>query len=142
MSARTLKNKKLAAALVCMALLVAGCKGNVSPQAVDCDFSDGTCMVDNVRITVNPFPFEPMKETTITISGEALNSPGRTPVTLDFTMPGMNMGINRFDILPQGNGAFMARVVLPRCPRGGRLWRARVLDASQSGITSFSFEVM
>lgn len=40
----------------------------------------------------------------------------------EFQMVGMDMGFNRYDLRPAGDGVFRARVTLPVCVSGRRDW--------------------
>lgn len=64
-------------------------------------------------------------------------------VTLDFSMPGMYMGINRLKMNNAGKGRYEAEWIIPPCPSGGKIWTALVYIERPAGIsqTEFVFEV-
>lgn len=43
-------------------------------------------------------------------------------VSAEFQMVGMDMGFNRYDLLPAGDGAFAAQATLPVCVSGRHDW--------------------
>ena len=63
-------------------------------------------------------------------------------VQLEFTMPGMDMGQNRYRLLPEGNG-WVGLVTLPICATGRSDWwvTARVLGDEQQWEAGFPFEL-
>ena len=62
-------------------------------------------------------PPEPM--TTFGLRVEAL---GARRVSAEFQMVGMDMGFNRYDLKPSGDGTYIAQVTLPVCVSGRRDW--------------------
>jgi hypothetical protein len=67
---------------------------------------------------------------------------GVREVRLEFTMPDMDMGQNRYRLLPEGNG-WVGLVTLPLCTTGRGDWLAtvRVLGDEQQWEAVFPFEV-
>jgi hypothetical protein len=63
-------------------------------------------------------------------------------VQLEFTMPDMDMGQNRYRLLPEGNG-WVGLVTLPICATGRSDWwvTARVLGDDQQWEAGFPFEM-
>lgn len=51
---------------------------------------------------------------------------GIKEIHASFTMQGMDMGLNRYRLLPQTNGVWMANVTLPVCTQGQSDWRMTV----------------
>lgn len=51
-----------------------------------------------------------------------INAPGAAQVRAEFQMNGMDMGFNRYDLHPAGNGTFVSSVTLPVCVSGRRDW--------------------
>ncbi len=62
---------------------------------------------------------------------------------LEFTMPDMDMGQNRYRLLPEGNG-WVGLVTLPICTTGRSDWRVtvRVLGDEQQWEAGFRFEML
>jgi hypothetical protein len=54
--------------------------------------------------------------------GLKVTVPGATKISAEFHMVGMDMGFNRYDLRPAGNGTFAARITLPVCVSGRRDW--------------------
>jgi hypothetical protein len=52
----------------------------------------------------------------------SVSAPEATRVSAEFQMNGMEMGFNRYDLRPAGNGAFASGVTLPVCVSGRRDW--------------------
>lgn len=46
--------------------------------------------------------------------------------SVDFVMVGMDMGVNRYTLMPQPNGDFQAKVILPVCSIGRSDWVAKL----------------
>ncbi|MCW9060065.1 MAG: hypothetical protein OQL11_14450 [Gammaproteobacteria bacterium] len=63
-------------------------------------------------------------------------------VQLEFTMPDMDMGQNRYRLLPEGNG-WVGLVTLPICATGRSDWwvTVRVLGDEQQWEAGFPFEM-
>jgi len=51
-----------------------------------------------------------------------VTAPGATKISAEFHMVGMDMGFNRYDLRPAGDGEFTARITLPVCVSGRRDW--------------------
>ncbi len=49
-----------------------------------------------------------------------------TAVTIAFTMPGMDMGVNRYRLQRQADGRWIGNVLLPVCATGRKDWLADV----------------
>ena len=73
---------------------------------------DGTDVT--LRFSAQP---EPM-----TAFGLTLQAPATRRASAEFQMVGMDMGFNRYDFKPAGEGAFAAQVTLPVCVSGRRDW--------------------
>jgi hypothetical protein len=68
----------------------------------------------NVQFSARPGPLEPF--------GLSARAAGASRVRAEFQMVGMDMGFNRYDLRPTGDGAFAATVTLPVCVSGRRDW--------------------
>lgn len=62
------------------------------------------------------------------------------PYMINLMMPGMQMGLNRIELVRGDDGSYSGMGVLPRCPTGGRLWRAEVM-VRDGRVVGFDFEV-
>jgi hypothetical protein len=69
----------------------------------------------SVRFSSQPAPMEAF--------GVQVAAPGAARVSAEFQMVGMDMGFNRYDLRPAGDGIFAARVTLPVCVSGRRDWK-------------------
>jgi hypothetical protein len=67
-----------------------------------------------VRFASRPTPLE-----AFTLS---VRAPAATRVRAEFQMQGMEMGFNRYDLRPAGDGEFVASVTLPVCVSGRHDW--------------------
>ena len=78
-----------------------------------CSFSHRSATV-KVRFSAQPTPLEAFEL--------SVSAPGATRVSAEFQMNGMEMGFNRYDLRPAGNGMFASKVTLPVCVSGRRDW--------------------
>ena len=78
-----------------------------------CSFSHGGATV-TLRFSVRPKPLEAFDL--------RVSAPGAARISAEFQMNGMEMGFNRYDLRPAGNGMFASRVTLPVCVSGRRDW--------------------
>lgn len=116
----------------------------------DCDINSGPCTKtiehDSIQVIldINPKPVSPMKELLFSIiikEGEiAVADAG---VSLDLTMPGMFMGVNRPVLSHIKDGRYEGKGIIPVCPHGGELWKAEVTVErdGRSATVSYIFEV-
>jgi hypothetical protein len=78
-----------------------------------CSFSHrGTTVM--LRFSVPPKPLEAFEL--------RVSAPGAARMSAEFQMNGMEMGFNRYDLRPAGNGMFASSVTLPVCVSGRRDW--------------------
>ncbi len=82
--------------------LVRGCRIELASQPVEVRFSEPPSALKAFELLVT--------------------APRATQVHASFAMVGMDMGLNRYDFVPAGNGLWRARVVLPMCVTGRRDW--------------------
>lgn len=68
----------------------------------------------SVRFSAQPAPLQAFEL--------SVQAPGARRVSAELQMKDMDMGFNRYDLRPAGNGAFSARVTLPVCVSGRRDW--------------------
>lgn len=80
------------------------------------DISSGCASADGrVRIRFDRQP-ETMVPFGLKVSAAA------TEVYASFAMPGMEMGLNRYRLLPQDDGSWGAKITLPLCAKGRNDW--------------------
>ena len=62
-------------------------------------------------------------------------------VVVDFTMPDMNMGINRFSLDKKEDNNWSKEIVLPVCSLGRNVWvvQLQLLQGSTQWVADFSF---
>jgi hypothetical protein len=117
---------------------------------IDC-FPDKSPCVKTIRdrdvqivFDVNPKPVNVMTDLVFTIAVEKSGKPVTdADVTLDLTMPGMFMGINRPLMKHMKDGVYEGKGVIPVCPHGGKIWKAEVTVKrdGRSETVSYIFEV-
>ena len=78
-----------------------------------CSFSHRGATV-MLRFSAHPKPLEAFEL--------RVSAPGTARISAEFQMNGMEMGFNRYDLRPAGNGMFASRVTLPVCVSGRRDW--------------------
>lgn len=116
----------------------------------DCLINTGACIKDieregiKVLFDIHPKPVSPMRELIYTVT---LADKGRpvtdASVTVDLTMPGMFMGINRPVLAHTVNGTYEGKGVIQPCPHGGKTWMAevRIMQLNRTVSAGFTFEV-
>lgn len=108
--------------LALVAIAVAGywLKRPAEAQAVACTDPLAGCSFShrgttvNLRFSAQPAPLESFEL--------RIRAPGATRISASFQMNGMDMGFNRYDLRPTGNGSFASKVTLPVCVSGRRDW--------------------
>lgn len=110
----------LAAALIAIAMAGWWLKRPADAVAVSCAdplagcaFSHRGAAVD-VRFLSQPTPLEAF--------GLRVSAPNARRISAEFQMTGMDMGFNRYDLRPAGDGAFASNVTLPVCISGRHDW--------------------
>ncbi len=121
--------------------------GNVR---VDCSPDKGPCIktIEDLDVQIvfdiHPKPVRVMTDLVFTIAVKKSATPVTdADITLDLTMPGMFMGINRPTIKHTKGGMYEGKGVIPACPHGGKIWKAEVtveLDNAPVSV-SYVFEV-
>jgi len=77
------------------------------------------CAVDGAELRVQfDRPPRPLKPFVVTVAW-----PGVQSVHARFLMPGMEMGLNRYRMLPAGPGRWRAEVMLPACVQARSDWQ-------------------
>ncbi|MBT2868653.1 hypothetical protein JQK19_15515 [Chromobacterium violaceum] len=90
-------------------------------QVLSCDIERGACALPGggaLRFSARPSNGQPFE---IRLDGVAAEA----APTADFTMPGMDMGFNRYTFLRDGAG-WKAKVILPMCVSGSRDWQVEL----------------
>lgn len=117
---RVLAPLLLAAALVAIAVAGYWLNRPASAHAVACADPLAGCSFGHhgtrttVHFSTRPKPLEAFEL--------RINAPGAAQVHAEFQMQGMEMGFNRYDLHPAGNGIFVSSVTLPVCVSGRRDW--------------------
>jgi hypothetical protein len=111
----------VAAALVAIAVAGWWLKRPAEAVAIACADPLAGCAFSHrgaaasVRFSAQPAPLEAF--------GIRVAAPGAARISAEFQMVGMDMGFNRYDLRPAGDGAFAAQVTLPVCVTGRRDWK-------------------
>lgn len=112
----------------------------------DCLINAGPCGggIEREGITVGfdiqPKPVLPMREHMFMVTLKEKGDPVEdASVSVDLTMPGMFMGINRPVLVHTVNGIYEGKGIIQACPHGGKTWRADVNITRQGGTASVSF---
>ena len=110
----------LVAALAAIAVTGYWLKRPAGAVAVDCADPLSGCIFSHrdatvaVRFSEQPAPMA-MFELQV-------RTPAASRISAEFQMVGMDMGFNRYDLRPDGHGAFSSQVTLPVCVSGRRDW--------------------
>jgi hypothetical protein len=125
--------------------LLAACTEQKAP---DCLINAGPCSrtVEGITVTFDlaPKPVRALRELEFSVllakDGDPLTG---ASVTVDLTMPGMDMGENRVRLATRSGGRHAGKGVIVRCPSGRTLWKASVIiEHGGRVVTSdFLFEV-
>lgn len=122
-----------------------GCPDTESP----CDIHHGPCSQETgkglkISFDILPKPVQVMSDRRfiITVAKENVLM-NDAVVFLDLSMPGMYMGRNQPALKKTAPGRYEGKGVIPRCPRGGTTWQAKVTVDLNGKITvaDFTFEV-
>jgi hypothetical protein len=108
-----------------------------------CDVHGGPCSTRmgkmKVRLNITPKPVKAMQELTFTLTLEG-NGLAQTPY-IDLGMPGMDMGRNRVNLKPKGDGTYEGSGIIVRCPSGRKTWKAKI-TVPDAGVVEFIFDVI
>lgn len=110
----------LAAALIAIAVAGWWLKRPADAVAVHCADPQAGCAFSHrgaaveVRFLSQPTPLEAF--------GLRVSAPNARRISAEFQMTGMDMGFNRYDLRPAGDGAFASNVTLPVCISGRHDW--------------------
>ena len=112
-------------------------------SSADCGIDRGPCAIKTaggeVIFSITPTPVKAMEELTFRLV-VGPDPHVTTGLTVDLSMPGMYMGKNQILLGRSPDGTYTGKGVIPRCPSGGRLWRATV-EIPEKGEVSFTFNV-
>ncbi|CAG0973795.1 hypothetical protein MTYP_01377 [Methylophilaceae bacterium] len=122
----TQRNAVIAAGIVLLLGVVAGFlyfprnTENAEPLQIDCSDIVQGCGTGalNIRADRPPGIMRPFELRVQTENAEAVH--------VSFAMQGMEMGLNRYRMLSQGKGEWIAEVTLPVCARGRIDWLMQV----------------
>ena len=112
-------------------------------QPGECDVHHTSCTKPlpgcDVTLDITPKPVKAMKALTfrVALSGK---KPSALPF-IDLGMPGMDMGRNRVQLKPVGEGTYEGSGIIVRCPSGRRTWKA-VVTLPDMGTVEFVFDVI
>ena len=126
----------VAVALVAIAVAGYWLKRPTEAIAVPCTDPLAGCTFNHrgapasVRFSIQPVPLEAF--------GLNVSAPNAARVSAEFQMVGMDMGFNRYDLRPAGNGTFAARITLPVCVSGRHDWVLYVEADGQRYALPFS----
>ncbi|MEW6591202.1 MAG: hypothetical protein AB1418_09195 [Pseudomonadota bacterium] len=110
----------LIAALIAIAVAGWWLKRPAEAEAVACADPVAGCRFSHdgaeatLRFSATPAPMAAFRV--------ELQVPGAHRASAEFQMVGMDMGFNRYDLKPAGEGVFAAQVTLPVCVSGRRDW--------------------
>lgn len=121
---------------LCLALLLAAAwyfypADKIHGQPVVCaDITKG-CAADGwlIRFDRRPQMIKPF--------GIVAQLPDAQEAHIRFAMNGMEMGLNRYRLLPRADGAWTAEVILPICVRGRRDWLMQLELTTTKGATYY-----
>ncbi len=113
-------------------ILISGCSGGENAvvdlgMASGCDVATTVCSVDSqdmsIRLILGP-DVQPLKRfpVKLDINSKAVD---RGSVVIDFQMKDMDMGLNRYRLLPE-RGHWVGEVTLPVCSNSRLDWYAQV----------------
>jgi len=140
------KHPHVETAIIIIALFFSpGCADTKSP----CDIDRGHCSQETgkgvtISFDILPKPVRVMSDVTFIVFVEKekvlMND---AIVFLDLSMPGMYMGRNQPVLKKTAPGRYEGKGIIPRCPRGGTTWQAKVTVDLNGKITvaDFIFEV-
>jgi hypothetical protein len=110
----------LIAALLLIAIAGYWLKQPAEAMAVPCTDPLAGCtfshhgMPASAHFSIQPVPLEAFEL--------RVAAAGATRISAEFQMVGMDMGFNRYDLRPAGDGVFVSRITLPVCVSGRRDW--------------------
>lgn len=100
-----------------------------------CNPSDQPCTIGDTALTVTlnlAEQISPLKAFPVSVSLTGTVAAMANQVTIDFSMIGMNMGINRFALHRQIDNLWQGQALLPVCSMGRRDWQVTVEIASNT----------
>lgn len=126
--------KALLGAAVLVAVLAIAAWRLLAPlmHSTICNLSSGPCslVVGEVPIVVEIDPRRPMAgeemKMSLRLAGDTALRLAEGDATVDFTMPGMDMGKHLMTLEVSAPGLLEGRIALPACPMGHSLWQASI----------------
>ncbi len=106
----------------------------------DCDLQRQVCSASlpgdgGITLSFEPRPVKPMQDFTIRLNSEGVEIRG---AIVSFTGVDMNMGLNRFELKPNGKG-LSGGAILPICVRNRMDWEARLRLATPAETFEIPF---
>ncbi len=112
-------------------------------SAINCQAHDGKCSLpigtETVTLEIEPRPVTAMQDSTFTVTFTGI-APKQAPF-IDLGMPAMEMGPNRVQLKPTGDGTYAGKGIIVRCKSGRRTWFANVVVPG-AGDAKFVFDVV
>lgn len=126
--------KALLGAAVLLAVLTIASWRLLAPlvQSGTCDLSSGPCSVviggEPVEVEIHPRRPQPGEEIDMTLQLDEEHSLGLADgeETVDFSMPGMDMGEHLMTLEISSPNLLEGSIALPACPMGHSLWQASI----------------
>ena len=99
-------------------------------QSGSCDLSSGPCNVEigqvGIEVELHPNRPQPGEEMTMRFTGDRSFEMTGAGNTVDFSMPGMDMGEHLMILQATAPDILEGRIALPACPMGHSLWQASI----------------
>lgn len=114
-----------------------------APLNPDCLINEGPCSAKlekygDVTLNIEPRPLIATTPMQVSIQTRGMEA---REVEINFRGESMNMGLNQFRLLDQGNGKFIAQAILPVCVRSSMFWIADVMVRTPQGTVVFPFRL-
>ncbi len=112
-------------------------RGPCDPVADICIAVDGET---TLKFSIEGEP-RPMRPFPVTVGLEGVREDDVEAVLIGFSMAGMDMGPNRYRLLPQAAGRWSGEVTLPICTTGRTDWIAQVEAFVGPAVLTAAFEL-
>ena len=126
----------LLVAALAIALLLPRLNQRQQVNAVDCPDIVTGCVVGDAKLRVR-FDRQPSPLQKFRI---AVDAPAARQIHARFSMRDMEMGLNRYRLIPDGNGHWQAEVMLPVCVQGRNDWLLQLEVDGKSYLLPFTSE--
>ena len=104
---------------------------NCKPVGIAC-FTENDDLSISLRLASE---VQPLSTFSVEVTLEGRQAPAMQTVAVHFTMPGMEMGVNRFSLTRESGNIWRGQAMLPICSTGRRDWLATV---QATGNTSYA----